>query len=68
MATKITYEKWGNNEWHDPSLCKTCEYDTCSVCSNGPRGDEYRRAMAEKRLNDMCMALSWNDNGLYDDY
>ena len=50
MESKIKYEKWGNNEWHDPEVCKNCESDSCPVCSNGPRGMEYRRAEAEYYL------------------
>ena len=45
------FEKWGNNEWHDPEVCKNCESNSCQVCSNGPRLGAYRRAMAEARLN-----------------
>lgn len=62
---KTTYEKWGNNEWHDPSLCETCENCTCAVCSNGPRGSEYDRAIAEERLNNM-MRASMSFDGLDD--
>lgn len=43
---------WGNNEYHDPKLCETCEFDSCLVCSNGPRGKEYRRAEVESQLKD----------------
>ena len=43
-------EKWGNNEFHNPEICKNCECDTCTVCSNGPRGEDYRRAVAEARM------------------
>ncbi len=54
------YEKWGNNEFHYPTLCDECEFD-CRFCSNGPRGKEYRRAEAESRLNDMAYEASqWN--------
>ena len=49
----IKYEKWGNNEYHNPEICKNCEYDSCLVCSNGPRGVKYERAVAEARLRDM---------------
>ncbi len=45
--SNMTYETWGNNEFHDPKLCENCEYDSCPVCSNGPREMEYRRAEAE---------------------
>lgn len=45
------YEKWGNNDFHRPELCENCTYD-CSRCDNGPRGVEYRRAVAEARLRD----------------
>ena len=51
----MTYEKWGNNEWHDPSICKGCEFDSCPVCSNGPRLKEYRRAEAEIYLKEAKM-------------
>lgn len=47
----IKYEKWGNNEYHCPDICKDCESD-CQVCSNGPRLGPYRRAEAESRLRD----------------
>lgn len=43
---KPTYEKWGNNNYHNPSFCEDCEED-CRFCSNGPRGPEYRRAQIE---------------------
>ena len=49
---KPKYEKWGNNEFHNPEFCKDCELD-CSICSNGPRGDAYKRAEAMRRLEDM---------------
>lgn len=48
----MVYVKWGNNEYHDPSICLNCEYDSCPVCSNGPRLEEYRRATAKARLRD----------------
>lgn len=48
----LSYEKWGNNDFHDPELCKGCEYGSCQVCSNGPRLAEYRRAQAESQLKD----------------
>lgn len=49
----IKYEKWGNNEFHDPTMCEEdCPYN-CATCSNGPRGVEYKRAVAEARLRDM---------------
>lgn len=53
----IKYEKWGNNEYHNPELCKNCEYDSCPVCSNGPKLGEYRRAEAESRMKDLMYAI-----------
>lgn len=51
MSEMMTeYEKWGENEYHDPKLCEECEYFSCSVCSNGPRGREYRIAIAEQHM------------------
>ena len=50
---KSRYKKWGNNEFHDPKVCENCEYDTCPVCDNGPRGDAYKRAEARRRLADI---------------
>ena len=49
---KVEYEKWGNNEYHDPKICENCEYGTCQVCSNGPRDDAYKRAEARRRIED----------------
>ena len=49
----MSFEKWGNNEYHDPRFCKDCDHDSCLVCSNGPRGKEYMKAEAESRLKDM---------------
>ena len=55
------YEKWGNNEWHNPAICENCEYNTCETCSNGFRGEAYQRAIAEERLKDMQYEISqWN--------
>lgn len=51
MTKKINYEKWGNNEYHDPEVCKNCESNNCKFCSNGPRQGAYRRAMAESRMS-----------------
>lgn len=48
---KPKYEKWGNNEFHNPEFCKDCELD-CALCSNGPRGVEYRRAEARLRIEE----------------
>ena len=48
----MAYEKWGNNEFHDPEICKNCTMDTCPVCSNGPRLETYKRAEAEARLKE----------------
>lgn len=53
----MAYEKWGNNEFHDPKLCETCEFDSCPVCSNGPREMEYRRAEAEYFLKYASMEV-----------
>lgn len=50
---KDEYKTWGNNKFHNPNICKDCEMDTCMVCSNGPRLEEYRRAEAESRLRDL---------------
>ena len=50
--TKTRYVRWGNNEFHDPSICEDdCPYN-CSTCSNGPRGDDYKRAEARRRIED----------------
>lgn len=48
----MKYKTWGNNKFHNPELCKNCQYDTCGRCSNGPRGNEYRRAIAEQNIKD----------------
>ena len=48
----MKYETWGNNKFHNPELCKNCQYGTCGRCSNGPRDDEYKRAIAEQNIKD----------------
>ena len=48
----MAFETWGNNKFHDPEFCKSCIHDSCRVCSNGPRGREYKVAMAEERIKD----------------
>lgn len=60
------YTKWGNNEFHDPDMCLNCESNTCPVCSNGPRGAEYKRAEARARLEDLqaqIIAQEWGRLG-----
>lgn len=49
--------KLGNNEHHEPEICEHCQSNTCAVCSNGPRGIEYRQAEAEARMRDMIYSL-----------
>lgn len=48
----MKYETWGNNKFHNPQLCESCKYDTCGRCSNGPRGNEYERSIAEQNIRD----------------
>lgn len=52
-----TFTTFGNNPYHDPSICEDCEMDTCALCSNGFRGHEYRRAEAE--MNWPRHEVSW---------
>lgn len=52
-------ETLGNNKWHDPEICKTCEGYDCTLCSNGPRGRDYRQAEAEARIRDMIYAMEF---------
>ena len=58
----MSFETWGNNKYHDPRFCKGCESDSCSVCSNGPRGRQYKIAMANERIKDSeYEARQWSD-------
>ena len=57
----LKYERWGNNEYHYPKFCEDCESDSCLVCSNGPKGRQYKIAMGEERIKDAeYEASQWN--------